>query len=143
LSGLYGILKPLDSIKPYRLDIASKLENHQGKTLYPFWRDKISKALEMYARSSDLILNLASEEYAKGVDWKRLNKPVLNVSFLTEKNGVRKVISYDAKVARGTMTRMIIKNRISNPDQLQDLWINSYKFDKASSSRDHFVYIKR
>lgn len=142
LSGLYGIVRAFDGIKPYRLDIAASLENNQGKTLYPYWKEKITKALIQLTSTSEIILNLASDEYSKAVDWKQIPIQVINVSFLNEKAGKRKVVSYDAKKARGVMAKLILTDNISKVESLIKIDVDGYNFDKNASSNDHLIFVK-
>jgi uncharacterized protein len=144
LSGLYGVLRGSDIIQPYRLDISASIETKAGKTLYPYWKPKITDFVNQYciANTYNLILNLASDEYAKAIDWSKINTQVINVSFLDEKNGKRKVISYNAKRARGIMASMVIKDKLLKVSQLTNLTIDGYKYDKIASSDHHLVYVR-
>ncbi|SUG21584.1 UPF0246 protein YaaA [Salmonella enterica subsp. arizonae] len=120
LSGLYGLLRPLDLMQPYRLEMGIRLENPRGKDLYQFWGDIITDKLnETLASQGDrVVINLASEEYFKSVKPKKLNAELIKPVFLDEKNGKFKVISFYAKKARGLMSRFIIENRLTKPEQL-------------------------
>ncbi|SNS72680.1 hypothetical protein SAMN06295967_11924 [Belliella buryatensis] len=118
LSGLYGLLKPLDLIQPYRLEMGIKLENKKGKNLYEFWGSRIAKAINEVA-AGEPIVNLASQEYFKAVDQKALKSEIVTPVFQEYKNGKYQVIGLFAKQARGMMTDFIIKNRINDPQQLK------------------------
>ncbi|MDC0888976.1 peroxide stress protein YaaA, partial [Candidatus Thioglobus sp.] len=117
LSGLYGVIRPLDLIAPYRLEMGTKLENSKGKNLYEFWGDKISKLLN--EDETEVIINLASNEYFKGIDKKALKAQVINIVFKELKNDTYKIIGIYAKRARGLMVQFMIKNRIKNPQDLK------------------------
>ncbi len=121
LSGLYGILKPLDWMQPYRLEMGTKLENARGKNLYEFWGDKISKAINTQLKKTGdaTLVNLASQEYFKSVDSATLNATVITPVFKDWKNGKYKIISFFAKKARGLMSAYIIKNKISDVEQIK------------------------
>jgi cytoplasmic iron level regulating protein YaaA (DUF328/UPF0246 family) len=142
LSGLYGIVRAFDCIKPYRLDIAASLENKAGKTLYPYWKDKIAQGLITLSEGQDTIINLASDEYTKAVDWKQIQKQIVNVSFLNEKNGVRKIVSYDAKIVRGVMAKLIITKDIKKVDSLRQMEVNGYQYDDEVSTKEKLVFVK-
>jgi uncharacterized protein len=118
LSGLYGLLKPLDLIQPYRLEMGIALKNPKGKNLYEFWGSRIAKAINEIAAGQPLI-NLASQEYFKAVDEKQLKSPVISPVFQEYKNGKYQVIGLFAKQARGLMANYIIKDKITEPEQLK------------------------
>ncbi len=118
LSGLYGLLKPLDLIQPYRLEMGIRLENKNGKNLYEFWDARIAKAINEVAKGEPIV-NLASQEYFKAVDQKALKSEIVSPVFQEYKNGKYQVIGIFAKQARGMMTDFIIKNRINDPEQLK------------------------
>ncbi|MCH7400553.1 peroxide stress protein YaaA [Belliella kenyensis] len=118
LSGLYGLLKPMDLIQAYRLEMGIKLENKKGKNLYEFWGTRIAKAINEVAQSTPII-NLASIEYFKAVDQKVLQSNVVTPTFQEFKNGKYQVVGFFAKQARGLMTDYIIKNRINDPEGLK------------------------
>ncbi|MBW3467176.1 peroxide stress protein YaaA [Arthrospiribacter ruber] len=118
LSGLYGLLKPLDLIQPYRLEMGIKVENKRGKNLYEFWGQRIAKAIDKAADGS-AVINLASQEYFKAVDDKAIKSKVISPVFKEYRNGKYQVIGLFAKQARGLMTDYIIKNRITDPEKLK------------------------
>ncbi|MCH7412758.1 peroxide stress protein YaaA [Belliella sp. R4-6] len=118
LSGLYGLLKPMDLIQPYRLEMGIKLENKKGKNLYEFWSDRIVKAINT-ASTGEPIVNLASQEYFKAVNQDELKSKVVSPVFQEYKNGNYQIVGIFAKQARGLMTDFIIKNRINDPEKLK------------------------
>ncbi|EPL2465228.1 peroxide stress protein YaaA [Klebsiella aerogenes] len=142
LSGLYGVLRPLDLMQPYRLEMGIKLENPQGKDLYHFWGDIITDKLNqsLQAQGDDIIINLASDEYCKSVKPKKLQGRLIKPVFLDEKNGKFKVISFYAKKARGLMSRYIIENRLTRPEQLQAFNSEGYFFDGEASEKGELVF---
>lgn len=127
LSGLYGLLKPLDLIQPYRLEMGIRLENKKGKNLYEFWGTRIAKAINETAKG-DPIINLASQEYFKAVDLKSLKTKVITPIFQEYRNGKYEVIGLFAKKARGMMTNHIIKNRINDPELLKTFNEGKYEW---------------
>lgn len=142
LSGLYGILKPLDLIQPYRLEMGTKLSNSGGKDLYQFWGDKITDSLNDELAQNDVLINLASNEYFKSVQPKKLNARIITPVFKDTKNGVQKIISFYAKKARGLMTRYIIENNIDNAEALKDFDIAGYQFEAKQSSENDWVFTR-
>ena len=142
LSGLYGVLKPLDLMQPYRLEMGTRFENSRGKNLYEFWGDKITTALndELQAQGSATVINLASNEYFKAVKPKALNADIITPVFKDWKNDKYKIISFYAKKARGMMARYVIDNRLTDVDALKDFNVEDYKFDAASSSDTDWVF---
>lgn len=145
LSGLYGVLRPLDLMQPYRLEMGIKLENAKGKDLYQYWgeviTDKLNQALE--AQGDDIVINLASDEYFRAVKAKQLAGRIIKPVFLDEKNGKFKVISFYAKKARGLMSRYIIENRLTRPEQLARFDSEGYFFDADASGQDELVFKRR
>ncbi|WP_019342175.1 peroxide stress protein YaaA [Stutzerimonas stutzeri] len=144
LSGLYGVLRPLDLMQPYRLEMGTKLANPRGKDLYAFWGERISGWLNeaLAAQGDDVLLNLASKEYFGAVNRKALNARVIDVDFKDMKNGQYKIISFYAKKARGLMSRFVIKERIESPDQLKGFDYDGYRYCPESSSPDHLVFLR-
>jgi len=128
LSGLYGLLKPLDLIYPYRLEMGTKLKTQKGKNLYEFWGDKLSKVLISEMKSTEALVNLASNEYSKVLKLNDFPNPVITPIFKDYKNGKLKVISFYAKRARGEMCNFIIKNKITNTKNLKMFSNLDYKF---------------
>ena len=142
LSGLYGVLRPLDLMQPYRLEMGTALANPGGKNLYEFWADKISPYLnERLADDKDpVIVNLASEEYFKSVNQKKLNARVIQCVFQDGKNGAWKVISFHAKRARGLMARYAIQHKITKPQALKQFNLEGYAFAPDVSTEDKLVF---
>ncbi|OAT48470.1 uncharacterized UPF0246 family protein [Proteus hauseri ATCC 700826] len=142
LSGLYGVLRPLDLMQPYRLEMGIKLENKKGKDLYQFWgniiTDTLNKALD--EQGDDILVNLASDEYFKSVNTKKLNAEIIKPVFLDEKNGKYKVISFYAKKARGLMSRFIIQEKLTNKTQLKEFELEGYQFNSAESEGNTLVF---
>lgn len=141
LSGLYGLLKPLDLIQPYRLEMGTKLENKKGKNLYEFWDNKIAKAINEVAAGKPIV-NLASQEYFKAVDLKSLKSPVIHIHFKEFKDGKYKVIGFFAKQARGLMTNFAIKNRIKDVEQLKTFNEERYEFSDQLSTAQDWVFVR-
>ncbi len=118
LSGLYGLLKPMDLIQPYRLEMGLKLKNKKGKNLYEFWGKRIAKAIQAVGQNNPII-NLASQEYFKAVDQKSIQSPIITPTFQEFKNGKFQTIGLFAKQARGMMANFIIKNKITDPEKIK------------------------
>lgn len=142
LSGLYGVLRPLDLMQPYRLEMGIKLENAKGKDLYQFWGDVITNTLNqaLQAQGDDIVINLASDEYFRSVKTKQLQGTLIKPVFLDEKNDQFKVISFYAKKARGLMSRYIIENRLSHPEQLTRFDSEGYYYDADASGAGEMVF---
>ncbi|MBT3744951.1 MAG: peroxide stress protein YaaA, partial [Candidatus Thioglobus sp.] len=140
LSGLYGVIRPLDLIQPYRLEMGTRLENDKGKNLYEFWRDKISQILN--EDESSVIINLASNEYFKGIDKKSLNAKIINIAFKELKGDTYKIIGIYAKRARGLMVNYMIKNRITKSDDLKNFNVEDYKFRQNMSDELTWVFTR-
>ncbi len=146
LSGLYGVLRPLDLILPYRLEMGTKLPLESNKNLYEFWGSKITDALNSDIEESNhqVLINLASNEYYKSVNPKKIKAPVISPEFKDLKDGKYKIISIYAKKARGLMTRFIIQNNITNPEDLRAFDLEGYFYNNQLSTelspvftRDH------
>lgn len=144
LSGLYGVLKPLDLMQPYRLEMGTKLKNRRGKDLYDFWDDRINKTLnhELAGQDSPVLVNLASNEYFKSVQPERLNARIVTPTFKEARNGDYKFISFTAKKARGLMSRYIIRNRLAEPDDLRGFDLEGYRYNDALSDTDSPVFTR-
>ena len=140
LSGLYGILKPLDLIQPYRLEMGRKLKYESHKNLYSFWNEKISLYLNNI--KDKVIINLASNEYFNVVNKEKISKKIISPIFKDEKNGKFKIISFYAKKARGLMANYIIKNKIDDPSQLIKFNINGYTYNKNLSTDFYPVFTR-
>ncbi len=144
LSGLYGMLKPLELMQSYRLEMGTKLTTIKGNTLYQFWGDDLSNHFtnEMKNDKVSFLINLASNEYSKVLNMKELGVPLITPVFKDFKNGKLKVISFFAKSARGMMCRYIIKNKITSPNKLVDFNEGGYAFDSELSSNSEFVFVR-
>ena len=140
LSGLYGVIRPLDLIQPYRLEMGTKLSNAKGGDLYDYWGSDISSVLN--EDEPDLIVNLASNEYSKAIDKKTLNADILDIVFKEKKGDNYKVIGIYAKRARGLMVNYIIRNRLDKPEDLKDFTDEGYRFDKSLSSDSSWVFLR-
>ncbi len=144
LSGLYGVLKPLDLIQPYRLEMGTAFKNARGKDLYQFWGEEITDTLNSSLKSlkADTVVNLASNEYFRSVQPKALNANIITPVFKDEKNGKYKIISFYAKKARGMMAAFIIKNRITDVKDLKKFKTAGYKFSKEESNDKELVFTR-
>ncbi|AUC77637.1 MULTISPECIES: peroxide stress protein YaaA [unclassified Olleya] len=142
LSGLYGVLKPLDLIQPYRLEMGTKLTVGSNKNLYEFWKKDIVKALNEALEEDELFLNLASNEYFKAVDTKALKVPVVTANFKEFKNGKLKIISFYAKEARGLMAKYVIDTNAKTIDDLKQFNYNNYQFDGNLSTEKDLVFTR-
>ena len=140
LSGLYGVLRPLDLIQPYRLEMGTKLSNAQGNNLYDYWGSGISEVLN--EDEQKLIVNLASNEYFKAIDKKLLKAQILDIVFKEKKNDTYKVIGIYAKRARGLMINYIIRNRLTDVEALKDFSDEGYLYNQELSSDSSWVYIR-
>ena len=144
LSGLYGFLKPFDLIQEHRLEMGTKLQNKKGNNLYEFWRDSITKELNsvLEKEKNPILVNLASNEYFKSVDVKKLKCKLVNVSFKEEKDGKYKTVAIFAKKARGLMTRFIVTNNIDELENLTAFDYDGYVYSKDLSNEKEFVFIR-
>ncbi|MDG1285479.1 MAG: peroxide stress protein YaaA [Flavobacteriaceae bacterium] len=142
ISGLYGLLKPLDLMQPYRLEMGTKLSVGKSKNLYEFWRKKVTTALNEELEEGELFVNLASQEYFKAIDVKTLKVPVIHVDFKEFKNGQYKTIAIFAKLARGYMTRHIIDNVVETVEGLKTFTTDGYAFDANLSTDTKLVFTR-
>jgi len=143
LSGLYGVLRPLDLLEPYRLEMGTKLRTEAGENLYQFWGDRITQALnEELSGSDDPVINLASNEYFKAVQPKALAGRLVTPVFKDYKNGQYKIISFYAKKARGLMSRYIIQNRIETAEAIKAFDLEGYAFSPEQSKGDTWVFLR-
>ena len=142
LSGLYGCLRPLDLIQPYRLEMKTKLGNPRGDNLYQFWGESITDALnqELVKQQEPVLVNLASNEYFKSVKPKKLQGRQLNINFKETKDGKTRIVAIFAKRARGLMTDFIIRNRIENPEDLKKFRSEGYRFNNALSDDKQWTF---
>lgn len=144
LSGLYGLLRPLDLMQPYRLEMGLKFSNQRGKNLYEFWGERITDAInaDLLSAGTETLVNLASNEYFKAVKTKSLNADIITPQFKDLKNGQYKMISFFAKKARGVMARYIIDNQLTDPDQLKSFTGSGYYFSAEQSSGNNLVFLR-
>lgn len=145
LSGLYGLLRPLDLMQPYRLEMGTRLQNKRGKDLYAFWGDELTSKLSDMLKSlkSKALVNLASEEYFKAVHAEKLPVPVIAPVFEDWKGGKYKIISFHAKRARGLMARYAIEKKITAPEKLQAFDTEGYAFAPAASDDTRWVFRRK
>lgn len=142
LSGLYGVLRPLDLIQPYRLEMGTLLKTENQSNLYNFWGDDITETLNKYLKKGEPVINLASEEYFKAVRTKLLKGDVIQPVFYDFKNGQYKVISFFAKKARGTMARYICDEQITDPEKLKAFDVNGYLYSESMSKGQQWVFLR-
>ncbi len=144
LSGLYGVLRPLDAMQAYRLEMGSRLKNVRGKNLYEFWTTQISEALNRQAEASGakVLVNCASQEYFGAVPVEALTLPVVTPQFMEDKNGTPKIVSFYAKKARGAMARYIIQHRLTEPDALLEFDAGGYGYREDLSTLGKPVFVR-
>lgn len=143
LSGLYGLLKPLDLMQPYRLEMGTKFENKRGKDLYAFWGDRLTReANRLLAQDDGVLINLASNEYFKSLKKKELEGRLITPQFKDWKNGQYKIISFYAKKARGLMCRYAIQNRITDANNLKNFDLDGYYFSEEQSDENNWVFLR-
>ena len=144
LSGLHGLLKPLDLIQPYRLEMGTRLQNRRGSNLYDFWEDRVTAALNdaIAAQKQPLLINLASNEYFNAIDAGRLDARIVTPTFKDLSRGRYRFLSFFAKKARGLMTSYIVKNRVSTLKALKAFDWQGYRFCKEQSSADDWVFLR-
>lgn len=140
LSGLYGVLKPLDRIQPYRLEMGSRLKNAKGTNLYAYWGDRVGAALDDIANG--VVMNCASNEYFKATG-KNMTSRVITPAFKEERAGDLKMIGFFAKKARGSMARFMVQNRIQDPEGLKDFDLDGYKFQPDLSAENDWVFTRK
>jgi len=145
LSGLYGVLRPLDLMQPYRLEMGTRFPNKRGKNIYEFWGDALAKSLnaDLKKSGSDHVVNLASNEYFSAVKKKELDGDLITPIFKDEKNGTFKIISFFAKKARGMMADFIVRNDITDPKALQKFKAAGYRFSKKDSDEKTLVFLRK
>ena len=144
LSGLYGILKPLDLIQPYRLEMGISFKNNKGKNLYEFWKEDLTQNLNntLKEHKNPTIINCASVEYFSAIDLSKLNGKILSIVFKEYRNDELKFISFNAKKARGLMTQYIMKNKIDSNNDIKDFSYDNYNFDLKLSDDSTFVFTR-
>lgn len=144
LSGLYGILRPLDAIQPYRLEMGSRLKTRRGVSLYDYWGDTIAKTLNAQAKEigTEVLVNCASQEYFGAADRKALKLRVITPQFMEVKDDKPRIVSFFAKRARGAMARFIIENRLTDPESIKEFSAGGYAFDPDLSGGDKWVFLR-
>ena len=144
LSGLYGVLRPLDEIQPYRLEMGSRLKTRRGTSLYDYWGDTIAKALNERASQAgtDTLINCASQEYFGAADRKALKLRVITPQFLEVKDDRPRIVSFFAKRARGAMARFVVENRLTDADDILDFGTGGYAYDADLSMPDKPVFLR-
>jgi hypothetical protein len=144
ISGLYGILKPLDLIQEYRLEMGIKIKIGRKKDLYDFWKEKVTNSLKnaIDSSGSEFLVNIASDEYFNVLDLKRIKTQIIKIHFREYKDEKLQFVSFNAKKARGSMARYIIKNRINESDSLKGFDYNGYYFDEKISKENEFWFIR-
>ncbi|MEG0775259.1 peroxide stress protein YaaA [Clostridium sp.] len=144
LSGLYGALRPLDIIQPYRLEMATKLKNTEGSNLYSFWKNQLTSYFmkELNFQGDNVVINLASREYSSAIDLEKINAKVITPVFKDYKGGTYKVITIYAKRARGIMSRFIVENRITSPSGLKNFDEEGYSYSEDLSTESEWVFIR-
>lgn len=145
LSGLYGLLRPLDLMQPYRLEMGTKLSNERGKNLYEFWGNTLTDGLNAQLKKikSEHLINLASNEYFKAVKPQQINGEVITPAFKEYKNGDYKMIGFYAKKARGLLSRYIIQNQLSDIEDIKSFDVEGYKFNKSLSKGNNWVFTRK
>ena len=144
LSGLYGLLRPLDLMQPYRLEMGTRLKHEQCSNLYDYWDNSILNIIEkdLEALKSNIIINLASMEYFKAINPSEFSGHIINPIFKDTKNGKKKIISFYAKKARGLMSQFVIKNKITSISDIREFNLAGYQFDAASSSENDLLFTR-
>ncbi|MCV2887519.1 peroxide stress protein YaaA [Ruegeria aquimaris] len=144
LSGLYGLLRPLDAIQAYRLEMGSRLKTRRGTSLYDYWGDQLSRTLNAQAEAigTDVLVNCASQEYFGAVDPKALKLRVITPVFMEDKGGAPKIVSFYAKKARGAMARYIVQRRLTDPQALSEFDSGGYQYNADLSEPDKPVFLR-
>ncbi len=143
LSGLYGYLKPLDLIMPYRLEMKTKLAVGKHENLYQFWGDTLTECLNKELSEEAAVINLASNEYFKAIKPEKLNGRLIHIQFKDTKDGKTRVVAIYAKIARGAMARAIIKNRVNNPEDIKQLVVDNYRYQDELSDKNTWVFTRQ
>lgn len=145
LSGLYGLLRPLDLMQPYRLEMGRKIDTDRGKNLYEFWGTTITDGINLQLKKlkSDILVNLASNEYFKSVKPKLLDGQIITPEFKDYKNGEYKMMGVYAKKARGQLSRFVIQNQITEPEAMKEFNVDGYRFNKKMSTDTNWVFTRR
>lgn len=143
LSGLYGYLRPLDLIMPYRLEMKTKLAFGKHENLYQFWGDAITDCLNDELTEQDTVINLASNEYFKAIKSNKLKARLISINFKDIKDGKTRVVAIYAKIARGAMARAIIENRVNNPEDIQQLVVDDYRYQANLSDDNNWTFTRK
>lgn len=145
LSGLYGLLKPMDLIQAYRLEMGTKLSHKHGKDIHSFWRTLVTKEIQqrLAEQTTPILINLASKEYFQAVDTKQLNQRIITPVFKDWKTDQYKIINFYAKKARGLMARFVMQEKIDLPENLKDFDLEGYRFNKTMSEGDNWVFTRK
>lgn len=143
ISGMYGLLRPFDLMYPYRLEMGTSFQvDAKHKNLYSFWGEKLTKQLRKETEKDELIVNLASNEYAKAVQWKEIKRPVIHPNFKEFKNGEYKMVMVFAKHARGAMARYLIQNDLKTAEDLKGYNVDGYTFDEKQSTQTDWIFVR-
>ncbi|MCP4915143.1 MAG: peroxide stress protein YaaA [Oligoflexia bacterium] len=142
LSGLYGLLSPLDRIQPYRLEMGTRFSQNGHKNLYDYWKEDVTEAINEKLKKEKYLINCSSNEYFSVIDTKKLNGEIITPVFKEMKNGEYKVISFNAKRARGMMSRYIIQNRLTKPEELKSFDIDGYQYSEKLSQGNEIVFTR-
>ena len=144
LSGLYGILKPLDLMQAYRLEMGTKLTTQKGKNLYEFWGEDLTENLkrELHSFKKPVLINLASKEYAKALQFDQLESRVIDIDFREYKGDKLRFVSFSAKKARGLMARYIVKNNVSKPNELKGFDLEDYSYSEGMSEENKWMFVR-
>jgi len=144
LSGLYGVLRPLDLMQAYRLEMGTRLATEYGRNLYEFWGDLITESINraLAAQGDDILINLASGEYFSAIHTRNIHGRIITPTFKEYRKGAYRIISFNAKRARGYMSRFIIENQLTEPEPLKDFAVDNYVFNRELSSNDKFVFTR-
>lgn len=142
LSGLYGLLRPIDLIQPYRLEMGTKLSNPRGENLYQFWGETLTTFLLQESDENLCLINLASNEYSKAIQFDRFKGKIITPVFKDKKHGSYKLISFFAKKARGLMCRYIIQHQITDPEMIKEFNLSGYHFNESHSKANEWVFTR-
>ncbi len=144
LSGLYGLLRPLDLMQAYRLEMGTRLNTDKGRNLYQFWGDTITNSINdrLAAQDDDILINLASNEYFSSINRNKVKGRIITPLFKELRQGKYRIISFNAKKARGFMSRFIIENRISNPEEIKSFDVAEYQFNEELSSAEEYTFTR-
>lgn len=143
LSGLYGYLRPLDLILPYRLEMKTKLSIDNNENLYLFWGDTLTECLNKELSDQDVVINLASNEYFKALKPRKIKAPVITIHFKDSKDGNTRVVAIYAKIARGAMARALVDNRVTEPEMIKELVVDDYRYQADLSNDNNWVFTRQ